>query len=57
MINFRAFLPLKETLVATFKACTLTSRKQVAEQGMNVSVYHKHLKVWWSYCTVFALQK
>ena len=39
------FLPLKETLVATFnKASALTSRKQVAYQGMNVQLHHKHLK-------------
>ena len=37
-------LPLKETLMAiSSKACILTSKNQVTEQGMNVPVYQKHL--------------
>ena len=44
MVNFWIYLPLKLTLVATFnKACTLTSRKYVVEQCMNVPVHQKHL--------------
>ena len=44
MVNFWIYLPLKETLVATFnKVCTLTSKKQIAEQCMNVPVYQKDL--------------
>ena len=46
MANFRINLRLKKTLVATFnKTFTVTSVKQRAEQGMNVPVHHKHLKV------------
>ena len=44
MVNFWIQLPLKETLVATFNmACTYASKKLIAEQGMNVPVYQKHL--------------
>ena len=44
MVNFQIYLPLKESLVATFnKACARSSNKQVDEQTRNVPVYQKHI--------------
>ena len=57
MVNFWIQLPLKETLAASFnKTSTLTSRKQVVEQCMNIPVYQKHLK-FFRCTTPFWLQK
>ena len=57
MIKFRRFLPLKETLVATFsEACALTTRRYVSGPGMSILNSSKKLKLFWSHSSVFAFE-
>ena len=58
MINDGLFLPVKELLVATLSETrALTSRKYIAEKGMNIWDSSEKLKTFCSHSTVFTLKK
>ena len=57
-LNIQSFLPLKETLVATFNETRApTSRKYVAGQGKVMSNRSKTFRTFWFHSSVFALEK
>ena len=52
------FLPLKEYLVATFsETCALTFRKSFFEKGISIPNLLDKLQLFFSYFSVFALEK
>ena len=56
--NVQVFLPLKESLVATFsEACALTCRINVAEKDIAIPNLLQTLRLFWSHSSVFALEK
>ena len=58
MLNFWIFVPLKETLVATFnETLAPTLRKYVAEQCILMPNLLKTNKSFWLHCSVFAFVK
>ena len=57
MLIFEVFLPEKEPLVATFsERRAVTSPKQIAKQGMNISKVWEKYKLLWLHSSVFALE-
>ena len=58
MVNFWIFVPLKETLVATFnETLAPTFRKYVAAQCVLMPSLSEKNKSFWSHSSVFALEK
>ena len=57
MQNFQSFLPLKEPLVAVFNEThTLTFKKYVSKQVINVAKLWERHKLLWLHSFVFALE-
>ena len=55
-VNFQSFLPLIDCLVATFNETRApTSRKHVAEQGIEMPNGSKTFPTFWSHSSVFFL--
>ena len=55
--NVQVFLPLKESLVATFsEAYALTCRINVAEKDIAIPNLSQTLRLLWSHCSIFALE-
>ena len=58
MLNFRIFVPLNETLVATvYETRAPTFRKYATEQCMLMPNLSRINKIFWSHFSVFALEK
>ena len=56
--KFSMFLPLRDTLVATFNETRApTSRKYVAEQGIVMPNWSKRCQTFWLHSSVLALEK
>ena len=58
MLNFQAFIPLRNTFVANFiESRALISRKYEAKQGVNITSLSKTFALLWMHSAVFALEK